>query len=130
MSKSYLSTLSLIMSFLATVCTVFIVPDALSALGFDSLKVFFAELLSNIGKSKVLFFAAYLLSLVLNIVLKCFTVVFCKKALNSFVFLFDLLFIVCCVLLLLTNTAPLLLLVAAITLFAIIFDFVFFFAEM
>ena len=130
MSKSYLSTLSLIMSFIVGICTIFIVPDVLESLGFESLKLFLSGLFENLGELNVIIFAAFLFIFALNLILKCFTVTFCKKLLNSFVFLFDIAFIALCVLLLLTNASLSLLIATAGTLFAIIFDFVFFYAEM
>ena len=131
MSKSYLGTLSLITSFLITLCAVFIIPDAISALGFESVEKFLADFLSKIGEFNVLLFTAFVGIIVLNILLKCLNVAVCKKLANVPVFLLDLAFIACSVLVLLTFCASeVFIFVLMLSVLAIFFDFVFFYAEM
>lgn len=130
MSKSYLGTLSLITSFLITLCAVFIIPDAISALGFPSVKIFLTDFLSRISEFNVLIFTAFAGILVFNILLKCLNIAICKKFSNAIVFLLDIAFIACSVLVLLFCPSEIFLFVIMLSVLAILFDFVYFYAEM
>ena len=130
MSKSYLSTLSLITSFLLAICAVFIIPGAISTLGFSSIKAFFSEFLGRIGEFKVLIFTAFSAILVLNILLKCLNVAACKKLTNIPVFILDLAFIACSVLVLSFFASEVFIFVIMLSVLAIFFDFVYFYAQM
>lgn len=130
MSKSYLGTLSLITSFLITVCAIFIVPEAIFALGFDSIKAFFGGFLNRIGEFNVLIFTAFVGILLMNILLKCINIAVCKKLFNAPVFILDLAFIVCAFLVLSFSPVNAFLFVFILAVLAIMFDFLFFYAQM
>ena len=130
MSKSYLSTLSLITSFLITVCAIFIIPEAIAELGFESVEKFLKGFSDRIGEFNVLIFTAFVAILILNILLKCINVAACKKFTNVPVLLLDLAFIVCSVFVLLLCPMQVFIFVLMLSILEIIFDFIYFYAQM
>ena len=130
MSKSYLGTLSLIMSFLITVCAIFIIPEVISELGFESVEKFITGFIDRIGEFNVLIFTAFVGILVLNIFLKCLNVAICKKLSNAFVFILDIAFIACGILVFLFCPSEIFIFVIMLSILEIIFDFVYFYAQM
>ena len=130
MVKSNLSTLSLFISFVLAICSAFILPDAVVTLGFESVKKFFTDFPANANNIKVLFLAAFVGVLVLNVLFKFITVASCKKLCNVPVFVLDVALVVLSVLVFTFSPADVFIFVFTFGFLAVMFDFLFFYAEM